>query len=168
MFFWGQDVVRPTGNFLTEQGFTRTPSAGLKGTSCYRFSWQNGVIELHGACAGWYGENGGFSFIRPRRRCYLWDSPQHPPTPGAWKNTHLKPATKTQLYTAVLPFLDWLIAYEQAVLERFGISYRAENFRKYRKVPKAKQWIDPAAALQWFTCLRNSPELLRRPKNSTS
>ena len=55
MYFWGQDVIRPEGNFLVEQGFVRSPSEGAKGTSCYRLPWQNGHIELYGACAGWYG-----------------------------------------------------------------------------------------------------------------
>ena len=164
MFFWGQDVLRPTGNFLGEQGFERSQSRGAKGTSCYRLEWQNGHVELYGACAGWYGQAGGFTFIRPRRRCYLWNSVEETPTPGAWQKAFLGSATKSELYTAAIPFLDWLISYERAVLEGFGRSYRRENFRKYRKVPKAKQWVEPSAALQWFECLRDSPSELQRPK----
>ncbi|MGC6467726.1 MAG: hypothetical protein ACON5N_19260 [Akkermansiaceae bacterium] len=60
MFFWGQDVVRPERNLLVEQGFSRSPSRGLKGTSCYRREWQGGHVELYGSCAGWYGEERGF------------------------------------------------------------------------------------------------------------
>lgn len=165
MFFWGQDVLRPTGNFLREEGFKRSASRGSKGTSCYRLPWQNGHVELYGACAGWYDPDGGFTFIRPRRRCYLWNSREETPTPGAWQNDSLRAASFSELYTAALPFLDWLIAYEQAVLERFGCSYRDENFRKYRKVPKAKQWVEPSAALRWFKCLRDSPHDLQRPKS---
>lgn len=164
MFFWGQDVLRPTGNFLKEQGFERSPSKGSKGTSCYRLNWQGGHVELYGSCAGWYSQEGGFTFIRPRRRCYLWNSVEETPTPGAWQKGCLESATKIELYNAALPFLDWLIAYEHAVLTGFGRSYRRENFRKYRKVPKAKQWVEPSAALQWFKCLRDSPGELQRPK----
>ena len=165
MFFWGQDVLRPTGNFFKDQGFERSPSKGLKGTSCYRLAWQNGHIELYGSCAGWYGPDGGFTFIRPRRRCYIWNSKTETPIPGAWQKKFLNSATKSELYTAALPFLDWLITHEQAVLARFGHSYRRENFRRYRKVPKAKQWVEPPAALQWFKSLRDSPTDLRRPKH---
>lgn len=165
MFFWGQDVLRPTGNFLKEQGFNRSQSKGSKGTSCYCLDWQNGHVELYGACAGWYGQDGGFTFIRPRRRCYLWTSAEETPTPGAWQKGSLKSATSSELYTTALPFLNWLIAYEQAVLKRFGRSYRSENFRKYRRVPKAQQWVEPSAALQWFQCLRDSPSELQRPKS---
>ena len=53
MFFWGRDVVHPDGNLLVRQGFSKSPSAGLQGTSCYGLDWQGGRIELHGACAGW-------------------------------------------------------------------------------------------------------------------
>jgi len=151
MFFWGQDVSRPDGNFLVEQGFERSPSLGIKGTSRYRLPWQEGHIELYGSCAGWYGEDSGFSFIRPRHRCVIWLSGSETPIPGA-------------LYQASLPFLDWLIAYEHGVLDCFGKDYREKNYRKYAKVPKAKEWLKPAAALSWFQCFRESPELLVRPK----
>lgn len=164
MFFWGQDVLRPTGNFLMEQGFARSPSRGLKGTSCYRLSWQDGAVELYGACAGWYGREGGFTFIRPRRRCYLWGSGEETPVPGVWIKRLLKSPGREELYTAALPFLDWLIAYEEAVLDRFGRAYREENFRKYRNVAKAKQWIEPSAGLRWFKDLREDPGKLQRPK----
>ena len=164
MFFWGRDVLRPTGNFLTAQGFVRSPSPGLKGTSCYRLPWQGGLVELYGSCAGWYGPEGGFTFYRARRRCYLWTSGTETPIPGQWQKELFESGTDRELYHAALPFLDWLIAYEHAVLARFGLAYRAENFRQYRKVPKAKQWVEPSAALQWFQCLRDSPGELLRPK----
>jgi hypothetical protein len=164
MFFWGQDVQRPTGNFLKEQGFERGPSKGAKGTSCYRLPWQGGHVELYGACVGWYGAEGGFTFIRPRRRCFIWESGEETPVPGAWQVGLLKPASGRELYEASVPFLDWLLAYEDAVLARFGSAYRDENYLSYRKVPKAKQWVEPAAALQWFRGLRDSPGEVKRPK----
>ena len=82
MYFWGLDVIHPEGNFLIEQGFDRSPSKGIKGTSCYRCSWQNGYIELYGSCAGWYGCGNGFAFIRPKRRCFIWLSDAMTPIPG--------------------------------------------------------------------------------------
>ena len=79
IFFWGQDVLRPEGNFLLEQGFEQSPSTGLKGTSCYRREWQQGHVELYGSCAGWYSESGRFTFIRPWKRCVVWRSGDSPP-----------------------------------------------------------------------------------------
>ena len=84
--------------------------------------------------------------------------------PGAWQVGLLKPASGRELYEASVPFLDWLLAYEDAVLARFGSAYRDENYLSYRKVPKAKQWVEPAAALQWFRGLRDSPGEVKRPK----
>ena len=164
MYFWGKDVLSPAGNFLVTQGFKKGPSTGAKGTSCYRLEWQNGHIELYGSCAGWFGPDGGFAFIRPFRRSYCWTSSEETPVPGAWQKDYLKPSIGMDLYQAALPFIDWLIAYEHAALARFGAEYRSDHYRSYRRVPKAKQWIEPAAALQWFKCLRDSPAKLQRPK----
>jgi hypothetical protein len=166
MFFWGQDVMRMEGNFLLAQGFQRSPSKGLKGTSCYRREWQSGHVELYGACAGWYGPNNGFAFIRPQRRCVAWLSGDLTPTPGSWQRELInKEVSREDLYHASLPFLDWLISYESAVLSRFGSSYRAVNYKQYKKVPKAKTWLSPPEALRWFQCFRSTPDRLVRPKN---
>jgi len=165
MFFWGQDVSRPKGNFLVEQGFKRKPSLGAKGTSRYRLPWQGGHIELYGSCAGWYGEKRGFAFIRPRRRCAIWLSGDHTPIPGAWQLDLIKKgASRSELYLASLPFLDWLISYERIVQGHLGVRYREKIYSQYSKVPKAKAWIDPVAALRWFECFRQTPESLIRPK----
>lgn len=166
MFFWGQDVSRPDGNFLVAQGFERSPSLGAKGTSRYRLPWQNGHIELYGSCAGWYGSEGGFTFIRPRRRCGLWLSGTETPIPGTWQPELIgKAASNNDLHLASHPFLDWVISYEHTVLEHFGNSYREANYWKYGKVPKAKAWLEPKAALQWLQCFRQTPEQLTRPKH---
>ena len=165
MYFWGQDVLRPEGNFLVEYGFERLPSMGLKGTSRYRCEWQGGYIELYGACAGWYGSEGGFTFIRPRHRCFVWLSGDVTPIPGAWENDRIdRAAGKNELYQASLPFIDWLLSYEKTIVNRFGSGYRQNNYASYRKVPKAKAWIEPPLALKWFYNFRNSPELLVRPR----
>jgi len=165
MYFWGQDVVRPEGNFLIESGFERLPTKGLKGTSRYVLEWQGGHIELYGACAGWYGRGGGFVYVRPRHRCSIWLSDQHTPIPGAWQDELIdKSATRDELYHASLPFIDWLLSYEKTVIDRFGPDYREANHASYQKVPKAKAWIKPSLALKWFQLFRNSPELLVRPR----
>ena len=165
MYFWGSDVVQPEGNFLIEQGFERSPSKGVKGTSCYRLPWQNGHIELYGSCAGWYGHGNGFTFIRPKKRCYIWLSEEITPIPGDWQDELiLKGAPTEELYKASLPFLDWLIFYETSVLDHFGSVYRTQNYIDYQKVPLAKAWIEPGLALRWFRCFRETPEKLVRSK----
>lgn len=169
MFFWGQDVIHPAGNQLVAQGFERLPSKGLKGTSRYRREWQDGHLELYGSCAGWYGPNGGFAFIRPRKRVVIWTSGDTTPTPGLWQPEFIKTGIhKTELHAASLPFLDWLLSYEKNILTQFGPAYREENYHQYQKVPKATSWISPELALKWFTIFRNHPEQLIRPKSLTS
>lgn len=165
MFFWGRDVMHPGGNFLVNQGFQRDPSAGLKGTSRYRLPWQGGCIELYGACAGWYGVERGFTFIRPRRRCAIWLSGETLPVPGSWRTELIDTtATKGDLYATSLPFINWLISYEREVRASLGGSYRQQTYGQYRKVPKARAWIEPEAALCWFEQYRHAPGELVRPK----
>lgn len=168
MYFWGQDVMLSEGNFLVNQGFERSPSTGIKGTSRYRLAWQNGHIELYGACAGWYGQGAGFTFIRPKRKCVIWRSEHITPIPGDWQEDLIyKSASRQELYQASLPLLDWLLHYEKSVLTRFGNNYRMMNYKHYQKVPNAKAWIEPSLALHWFQLFREHPEQLVRPRKLT-
>jgi hypothetical protein len=165
MFFWGQDVLHPAGNFLVRQGFQRSPSTGIKGTSCYRLPWQGGHVELYGSVAGWYGNGRGFSFIRPKRRCVIWKSSEETPVPGAWQEELIeKKVSREELYEASKPFLDWFLSYEGAVFERFGPKYRDNHFRKYDRIPKNRVWLPPALAMKWFHSFREAPETLVRPR----
>lgn len=164
MFFWGKDVSHLKGNILVSQGFVRTPTLTSVGTSKYRLPWQGGHIELYGSCAGWYGSSGGFTFIRPRKRCALWLSGDETPVPGDWKEEFIgRRAHRKELYLASLPFLDWLISYEQEIVKRYGNNYRNINFKNYAKLPKAKVWLKPSDALTWFQCFRDAPSELTRP-----
>lgn len=53
MVFWGHDVKHPDRSLLLRFGFTRSPSTGLTGTSCYQIPSESGVSELHGPVAAW-------------------------------------------------------------------------------------------------------------------
>ena len=164
MFFWGQDVIHPRGNQLVQNNFHRLPSKGLTGTSCYRREWQDGHLELYGSCAGWYGPDGGFAFIRPRKRIVIWTG-KTTPTPGLWQPEFIKRGfKKEELYASALPFLDWLIDYEETILNRCGREYRNKNHYCYDQVPKATSWLHPEAALRWFTLFRQRPNEIVRPK----
>lgn len=165
MFFWGRDVLHPAGNLLVGAGFSRSPSTGIKGTSCYRRKWQGGHLELYGSCAGWYGAAGGFVFIRPKRRCLVWRSSESTPVPGRWQDDLIdRRAGRDELYRKSAPFLDWLLSYEETLFDRFGPRYRERQFREFARVPKAKCWLPPAQARNWFRTFRESPEALVRPK----
>ncbi|MEP4050573.1 MAG: hypothetical protein ABJN80_17175, partial [Luteolibacter sp.] len=89
MFFWGMDAAAAR-NFFQKRAFSKTPSPGLKGTSCYSLPWKHGEIFLHGACVGWVPETSdpGFFFIRPKKKCFLWHG-NMPPVPGVWPAQNL-------------------------------------------------------------------------------
>jgi hypothetical protein len=114
MFFWGRDVVHKKGNLLVSYGFVKRPSQGLQGTSCYSLPWQGGQIELHGSYAGWFGNDEGFLFIRPRGRCVRWLCGD-PPIPGKWPSDLYATRADDAMIAVSFPFLDWWLDYENAL-----------------------------------------------------
>jgi len=163
MFFWGRDAIHPDGNLFIESGFQKRPSTGLQGTSCYSLPWQDGIIELHGSHAGWFGENGGFLFIRPLKRCVQWlDST--PPVPGHWPKDQFGTTDHASLHTLAIPFLDWWLAHEDSISHLAGPDFRDACFRQYKKLPKTRAWLHPAAATRWIAGLRDNPHSLPRAR----
>jgi len=165
MFFWGRDVVHPSGNLLLDQGLRKSPSTGLQGTSCYALEWQGGTIELHGACVGWYPEaaGNGFIFIRPLGKCFTWLG-DGPPVPGDWPCELLAPPDFDRLRVASLPFIDWWLQSERWVHAEFGPAYRARIFRKFRHLPRSKPWLPPEAAKSWLESFRSDPAKAERAR----
>jgi hypothetical protein len=163
MFYWGRDVMHPSGNLLVAQGFAKRKSGGLQGTSCYRFDWQGGCIELHGACAGWYGPDGGFVFVRPHGKCHAWLGTE-PPVPGHWLDDRLSELGAPALYENCLPFLDWWLHSESWIGDLLGASYRIGCHRQFKKLPGSKPWLPPEAATEWLARFRENPSGLDRWK----
>lgn len=148
MVFWGHDVRHAGGNSLVRFGMKRSPSPGLKGTSCYAMPWDEGRIELHGAVASWTpGVPGsGCVFSRDRARIELWNG-AHAPVLG---REHGSGGTPDERFAAFQPFLRWLISYEQWILETHGPDWRAGCWRALKHLPKAKTWLPPVLALRWW------------------
>ena len=164
MFFWGKDAVHPSGNLFVAQGFTKSPSPGLQGTSCYTLEWQGGRIQLHGSCAGWYPDQGdGFIYIRPLRGCFVWQG-KGLPVPGEWTHAHAAGVPLLKRWELALPFLDWWLDSEFWVRENCGSSYRAACFRHFKQLPKARPWLPPAEGLLWLRTFRESPGKVARAK----
>lgn len=164
MFFLGRDVAHPSGNLLVRAGFERRPSNGLQGTSCYRLPWQGGRIELHGACAGWYPDDGGtgFVYIRALGRCLPWID-RNPPVPGEWASGMGRSTNPTALRETGLPFFSWWLFWEQQILQSGGGDYyRASCYRTFRKLPKSRVWLPPEAAIAWLGCFLSDPAGLAR------
>jgi hypothetical protein len=163
MYFWGKDVKHKQGNLLIAAGLERRTSLGLKGTSCYSMKWERGWIELHGACAGWYSEEGSFTYIRTHHRCLGWDG-QQPPVPGVWEKDRLIPLPAHELYERALPFLNWWLTYETGVMRDHGRKYRERCHREFRKLPKSRPWLPPTEALEWLKQFHHAPAGLERAR----
>lgn len=163
MYFWGRDVKHPDGNLLLAAGLEKSRSRGLQGTSCYGMAWRGGLLELHGACAGWYGPEGGFVFVRTLDRCHGWRAPE-PPVPGEWPVERMEALPPSALRERMLPFLDWWIGYEEGVVAVHGARYREERHREFKRLPRSKPWLPPAAALRWLRSFREQPAGLDRAR----
>ena len=151
MFFWGRDVMSG-GNLLLKHGFEKLPSTGLKGTSCYRLRYEDGVIELHGACAGWYPQAGsvrpGFLFVRTRGRISTHRL-HEPVVPGRYQIEALQNETTDAMAAARL-FAGWLAEYEAWVRQQMGPGYRAECQKMLANLPKGQTWLPAPQAERWL------------------
>lgn len=164
MFFWGRDVLT-AGNLLLQYGFQKRASTGLQGTSCYSLPWAEGLIELHGACAGWYPHSGsdktGFLFIRHDRRCYTHEQ-QAPVIPGRYDYAQLESGKLDHLMPASQSFTTWLVEYEKWVQQVMPQDYRESCHTMFCRLTGSQPWLEPKQALAWlrlFACA--SPTLPR-------
>jgi hypothetical protein len=159
MYFWGRDVIHPSGNLLVAHGFERRKSEGLEGTSCYRKDLAEGYIELHGACAGWYPDEPGepgFLYIRTRRRCYLYEG-EEPPAPGFYSDDLLRSTPGPDLVERSQRFLAWWLGYEAWIATVTGPAYRGACHRAFKKLPKSTPWLPPAEGMRWLKQYAEDP-----------
>lgn len=165
MFFWGMDAAASSGNLFQKSGFTKSPSPGLQGTSCYSLSWKNGQIFLHGSCVGWLPENGdpGLVYIRPAEKCFLWLA-QKPPIPGTWPEESLCTVNLADDFHTLTPFLSWWLTHEAWISAEMGNVYRANCHRKYKSLPKSKPWLTPNDAVAWIKLLLTNSATTPRAK----
>lgn len=151
MFFWGQDVLT-AGNLLIKHGFIKLPSPGLKGTSCYRLDYRDGVIELHGACAGWYPGEGnpqpGFLFVRTAGLCASHHL-HEPVIPGRYEPQALSNHTASTISGAQV-FAAWLADYEDWIRRHQGVGYRRRCRHMLGRLPKGRTWLPARRATKWL------------------
>lgn len=163
MFYWGLDVANPGINLLVKQGFRREPSLGLKGTSHYKLPWQDGSIELHGACAGWFPHDGGagFLYIRPFGRCHVWRG-NHPPVPGEWPSELRCGCDPVLLHAVAARFIGWWLESEAWIEAVKGSAYRQACFRHHKRLPGSRAWLKPPSDRAWLGGFRDEPGRLPR------
>jgi len=163
MFFLGKDVINSRGNQLLKYGFEKSPSLGLKGTSCYAFETDTQLIELYGSCAGVYSNDSQVVFLRERCKFYHW-LPEHELIAGQWSLDDVDSGTPESIFTAVTPLLEWWVNYERWIQENFDPKYREQCFKDWSKIKSRPSWLAPEMATIWVSQFLEKRELMARPK----
>ncbi|MBK1831079.1 hypothetical protein JIN77_10105 [Verrucomicrobiaceae bacterium R5-34] len=163
MYFLGKDVVHPTGNQLSAYGFEKSPSRGLKGTSCYAYDAGDHRIELYGSCAGVYSASSQLVYLRKKGRFYHW-LPEHRLVAGCWSQEDLDAGKPESLMTALRPLLQWWLDYERWIEKRHGQAYRERCYHEWSKIKSQSPWLPPAAAMAWVAEFLEKRGQTTRPK----
>jgi len=168
MFFWGCDA-QSGGNLLARLGghrIAREHSCG-EGSSRYQWQWQEGTVELHSFCAGWYPASAaevGTVFIRGRERFFDCAGGQ-PLEPGHYDEGRFLYANAEEMLALLRPLLSWLDDYEGRVQAATSPGYRDRCFALYRQQGHSRPWLPPAEARVWLSSFLESPETTRRAKH---
>lgn len=163
MYFLGKDVIHPDGNQLLEYGFKKSPSRGLKGTSCYERNSNDSTIELYGSCAGVYSETSQLVFLRKKCRFYHW-LPDYRLVAGQWSQEHIDAGKPEEIFTELEPLLRWWVEYEGWIENRFGAAYREQCYRGWTKIKTRTKatWLPPGAGLEWaMSFLERRDQMIR-------
>lgn len=163
MYFWGKDVTHSTGNQLQAYGFKKSPSKGLRGTSCYTYQDHDTTIELYGSCAGYYTDAANMVFLRRKCRFYEW-LPEERVIAGRWSQDDIQLHNPEKMLSSLIPFLKWWVSYEKWILQRLGKEYREQCHAEWTKVNKKRSWLPPTSALQWVEDFIKNQEAQLRPK----
>lgn len=168
MFFWGCDA-QSGGNLLVRLGgqrLAREHACG-EGSSRYRWRWQDGTVELHSFCAGWYPDDpsaAGAVFIRGRERFFDCAGGQ-PLEPGHYDEGRFLHANADEMLALLRPLLSWLADYERRIEAATSLAYRDRCFALYRRQGHSRPWLPPAVARAWLAGFLDSPETTRRAKH---
>jgi len=163
MYFWGKDVIHPKGNQLRAYGFKKSPSKGLKGTSCYTYESDGSTIELYGSCAGFYTDEINMVFLRKRCRFYQW-LPEHRLVAGRWSQDDIQLDDPDVTLTSLASFFNWWVDYEKWIEQRFGKNYREQCYTEWSKVKGKPAWLPPESARRWVQDLVEKRDSHIRPK----
>ena len=167
MYFWGKDVTHPKGNQLQTYGFSKSPSKGLPGTSCYTHESEHGTVELYGSCAAFYPnhpDQPNIVFLRERTRFYQWISPEKL-IAGLWDQEDLKAIDPATMLHALTPFLEWWMDYERWIEAHHGEPYRDKCYHEWSKVNSKLRWLKPQLARQWIEAFMKQKDQHIRPKH---
>jgi hypothetical protein len=143
------------------------PAVLPQGTSCYSMPWDDGLLELHGHCAGWYPQDGqaerlGYLFVRPHSNSYAHQRCDAV-IPGDYRS-HQTPKDLERTLPACRHFVCWMVHYEQWVLERQGLDYRMHCHKQFARLPRSKSWLLPQHALAWWRAFAKGGDSVERAR----
>jgi len=164
MYFLGKDVIHPRRNQLEAYGFVKSPSRGLKGTSCYTLESDLRTIELYGSCAGLYTDSSQIVFLRKRCRFYRW-LPDQKLVAGKWSQDDIQVDDPDAMFTSLEPLLKWWITYEDWVDKHLGKAYRERCFADWGQIRGRDTWLPPVAAIEWVKQFLEDKSNHVRPKH---
>ena len=138
LFFWGCDVMYSEGNLLCEFGLERYKPEGIRGSSCYRTTYNDDIIELHSLCVGRYSQNTpSLFYTRQYRKLWVYED-KTPPIPGYYEEDLLNKKALDKIEIASRSFLEWWLEYETWIEMTIGLDYRYKCYRAYRSLSKSK------------------------------
>jgi len=168
MFFWGCDARHPQGNLLSHTGLQRIARSERRrreGSSRYQMPWQDGLIELHSYCVGFYpSEDLGIIYIRSLQRFRLCLGPK-PLTPGKYEKERLLSAGRDQLLHSAKPLIAWVVEYERRIARLKSPAYRRVCWQRGLTRAGARPWLSPESAVAWFQCFLDCSASTPRPRH---
>ena len=139
LWCWGQDILRPEGNWLIEFGFERTepPADRNEFPSIYSLKLPNERNVLLRGFGVFYSDQSRGSVFWPRyefRPKYAMDTTLACPP---WSNEDLpamnlpSKSQRSSCVALILDLIDWIRRYEVAVVEQLGIEYRRRTLDQW-------------------------------------
>jgi len=136
---WGQDIIRPEGNWLLEQGFQRErpPADRPKCTSVYTLRMPaDRCVVLRGFGVFWGDKRYGGVFLRRFEFKPLYSEASQLDCPP-WSEEDMPELSASQQLddrsreTLLLDLINWIGEYEAVVADKFGPEYRRANLQKW-------------------------------------
>lgn len=148
---WGQDVIRPDGNWLVEIGFERHPPPPELSncSSVYLLRLPEGCNVVLRGFGVFYGRRGVGGVFLPRFEFSPRFSEEASLRSPPWDETELTrlPAPtshdRDRCLALLLELIDWIQQYESQVADRLGVAYREQTLANWhngerRTVPAAE------------------------------
>ena len=139
LWCWGQDILRPEGNWLIEYGFDRTqpPAEKQEFPSIYTLRLPHGrTVLLRGFGVLYTDQSRGSVFLHRyefRPTYAVKTTLACPPWSNADMPTMSPPSEPQRRFCGALTLdlVDWIRRYEVTVVERLGIEYRRKTLEEW-------------------------------------